>query len=105
LAYFPDATFSISERYSSKTFIHRLDDIADVSKNDQARVHAIKVLEAISDQADEKQRPGAAMLPGLQIVIVQSADSAAPPQIIGPTFAAPAALPVHTIDHDHAPAE
>jgi hypothetical protein len=52
--------------------IHRLDDIADVSKNDQARVHAIKVLEPISDQADEKQRPGAAMLPGLQIIIVQS---------------------------------
>ena len=84
--------------------VHRLDDIADTSKNDQARVHAIKVLEQIADQADEKQRPGAAMLPGLQIV-VYSPGSSVPPQIIGPAFDAPAALPTRTIDHDVAPAE
>jgi hypothetical protein len=49
--------------------VHRLDNIADVSKNDMARVGAIKALEVITDQADER-RPST-ILPGLQIVIVQ----------------------------------
>lgn len=54
--------------------IHRLDTIADDSKNDMARVAGIKALEQISDVADEKRghRGGIGQLPGLQIVIVQS---------------------------------
>ena len=55
----------------------------------------------IADQADEKQRPGAAMLPGSQIV-VYSPGSSVPPQIIGPAFDA---LPTRTIDHEPAQAE
>ena len=52
--------------------LHRLDTIADDSKNDMARVASIKALEQISDIADERQgKPGAGHLPGLQIVIVQ----------------------------------
>jgi hypothetical protein len=83
--------------------VHRLDKIADDSKNDMARVASIKALELISDQADEKQRPGAAILPGLQIVIVNGTNS---PRIIGPEpYAPPAALPTRTIDHDAAVAD
>jgi hypothetical protein len=60
--------------------IHTLDGIADKSENDMARVSAVKAIEQISDQADEKHRsPGAAQLPGLQIVIVQQAPAVAPP--------------------------
>src|ERR1700676_1483603 len=67
--------------------VHRLDKIADESKNDMARVASIKALELISDQADEKQRPGAAILPGLQIVIV---NGITPPKVFGPAPYAPA---------------
>jgi hypothetical protein len=74
--------------------VHRLDKIADDSKNDMAKVAAIKTMEAIADQADEKRHgPGAATLPGLQIVIVQSPGSTVPPRVIGPSFPAPAAGP------------
>jgi hypothetical protein len=58
--------------------LHRLDTIADDSKNDMARVASIKALEQISDVADEKQgKPGAGQLPSLQIVIVQHGSRAA----------------------------
>jgi hypothetical protein len=60
--------------------LHRLDTIADDSKNDMARVASIKALEQISDIAEEKQgNPGAGHLPGLQIIIVQRADAPAAP--------------------------
>jgi hypothetical protein len=73
--------------------VHRLDTIADKSANDMAKVAAIKTMEAIADQADEKQRPGAAMLPGLQIVIVNGTTA---PKVIGPEpYAVPATLPPH----------
>jgi hypothetical protein len=65
--------------------IHRLDGIAETSQNDMAKVGAIKAMEQIADQADERQRPGAVTLPGLQIVIVQGGGSTAPPRIIGPS--------------------
>jgi hypothetical protein len=82
--------------------VHRLDKIADESKNDMARVASIKALELISDMADEKQRPGAAILPGLQIVIVNGTN---PPKVIGPApFPAPA-IPPRTIDHQPAQAD
>jgi hypothetical protein len=61
--------------------VHRLDKIADDSKNDMARVASIKTLEQIADQADEKHRSGGQMLPGLQIVIVNGTSS---PKVIGP---------------------
>jgi hypothetical protein len=72
---------------------HRLDGIADTSKNDMARVAAVKAMEAIADQADEKQRPGSAILPGLQIVIVNGITA---PRVIGP---APVNIPPQAIDH------
>jgi hypothetical protein len=63
--------------------LHRLDTIADDSKNDMARVASIKALEQISDIAEEKQgKPGAGHLPGLQIIIVQRADAPAPAEPI-----------------------
>jgi hypothetical protein len=84
--------------------VHRLDKIADDSNNDMARVSALKAMEAIADQADEKQRPGSAMLPGLQIVIVSG--GTAPPKVIGPApFAAPAAIPHHSVELPHTGAE
>jgi hypothetical protein len=61
--------------------VHRFDTIADDSKNDMARVAAIKALEVITDQADERARPGAAILPGLQIVIVNGTST---PKVIVP---------------------
>jgi glycyl-tRNA synthetase (class II) len=79
--------------------IHRLDGIADKSDNDMARVASIKAMEQIADQADEKQRPGAGIMPGLQIVIIGGPT----PKVIGPApITAPAALPHHTIDHEPA---
>jgi hypothetical protein len=82
--------------------VHRLDSIADKSKNDMAKVAAIKTMEVIADQADEKQRPGTALLPGLQIVIVNGTSA---PKVIGPApFPAPAAIP-QTIDHEQARAD
>ena len=66
--------------------VHRLDTIADSSKNDMAKVGAIKALEVIADQADERTRPGPALLPGLQIVIVNGTAS---PRTIGPASLTP----------------
>jgi hypothetical protein len=73
--------------------VHRLDKIADGSANDMAKVAAVKALEIIADQADEKQRPGTALLPALQIVIVSG--GTAPPKVIGPAQLQPAP----TIEH------
>jgi hypothetical protein len=85
--------------------LHRLDTIADVSRNDMARVGAIKAMENIADQADERSPRGAAILPGLQIVIVNR-DPSTPAITIGPApFPASAAIPPQTIDHQPAQAE
>lgn len=68
--------------------VHRLDNIADNSKNDMARVSAMKTLEALSDQAEEKRRSGeTTMLPGLTVVIApgllpNSAPPLPPPAVI-----------------------
>jgi hypothetical protein len=51
--------------------VHRLDTIADASKNDMARVASIKALEAITDQAEQRDGPaGSTQTPGVQIVIM-----------------------------------
>jgi hypothetical protein len=66
--------------------LHRLDTIADDSKNDMARVASIKALEQMSDIADERQgKPGAGQLPGLQIIIAQYAGAGAPVEPIDVT--------------------
>src|ERR1700687_5642337 len=72
---------------------HRLDKIADDSKNDMARVAAVKTMENIADQADEKGPRSAVTMPGLQIVIVQGPGSNVPARTIGPAFPEPAAGP------------
>jgi hypothetical protein len=79
--------------------LHRLDTIADDSKNDQARVAAIKVIEQISDVADQHQRPGEAQSPGVVIQIINAPAPAlagiSPPMIeIAP---APIPAPRHKI--------
>jgi hypothetical protein len=61
--------------------LHRLDSIADISKNDMAKVGAIKVLEQIADVAEQHNRPGSTHSPGVVIVIQQPA---ARPIDIGP---------------------
>jgi hypothetical protein len=66
--------------------VHRLDKIADDSKNDMARVAAVKALEIIIEQADEHTGRGAATMPGLQIIIVQPAPV---PREINPTTIIP----------------
>jgi hypothetical protein len=75
--------------------VHRLDKIADESRNDMAKVAAVKALELITDQADEKQRPGAGITPGLQIIIIGGPT----PRTIGP---APAAIPHQPAEHEPA---
>lgn len=60
--------------------VHRLDSIADDSKNDMAKVAALKALETIVDQADVTARPGMQQLPGL--IIVNNGTAA--PKVIGP---------------------
>lgn len=60
--------------------IHRLDKIADDSKNDMAKVASIKALEQISDQADERFKPGMQQMPGL-VIVVNSGIAA--PKVIG----------------------
>jgi hypothetical protein len=61
--------------------LHRLDTIADASKNDMAKVGAIKVLEQIADVAEQHQRPGETQSPGVCVVIIQPAP---PPAGISP---------------------
>ena len=104
MAYYRAELAALRENLRARN-IHRLDGIADDSKNDMARVASIKALEQISDQADEKQRPGAAILPGLQIVIINGTSA---PKVIGPApfpapFPTPAAIPHQPVDHKPAP--
>lgn len=81
--------------------LHRLDGIADDSKNDMARVGAIKALQQIADQADEKNRhPGAATIPGLHIVIVNP--GTAPRTIDPPPFQRAPVLDHEPADRAHA---
>jgi hypothetical protein len=65
--------------------VHRLDTIADASRNDMARVAAVKALEVITDQADERRSSGIGigMTPGVQIIIVQPAPA---PREINPSI-------------------
>jgi hypothetical protein len=79
LAFFRAETDALRNSLKARN-LHRLDAIADDSKNDMARVASIKALEQISDVADEKRGPhGTGQLPGLQIVIVQAAARPAEP--------------------------
>ena len=72
LAHYRAECAALRESVRSRNF-HRLDQIADASKNDMARVAAVKTMENIADQDDDKRRgPGTVTLPGLQIVIVQA---------------------------------
>jgi hypothetical protein len=49
--------------------LHRLDTIADGSKNDMAKVGAIKVLEQIADVAQQNSGLGSPQSPGVCIII------------------------------------
>jgi hypothetical protein len=101
MAYYHAGLAALRNNLRAKN-VHRLDTIADDSKNDMARVAAVKALELISDQADERGPRGGVTVPGLQIVIVNGTST---PKIIGPApFPAPA-IPGHTIDHERARAE
>jgi hypothetical protein len=53
--------------------LHRLDGIAEDSKNDMARVASIKVLEQLADVAEQHHRPGQTQMPGVSIIIMQRA--------------------------------
>jgi hypothetical protein len=75
-----------------------LDTIADDSKNDMARAAAVKALEVIADQADERT-PRGAVVPGLQIVIV---NGTAAPKVIGPAPFPPAPSTPPIIEHQPA---
>jgi hypothetical protein len=57
LAYFRAETAALRENLRARN-LHRLDGIADDSKNDQARVKAIQVIEQIADVAEQHHRPG-----------------------------------------------
>jgi hypothetical protein len=56
--------------------LHRLDTIADVSKNDMAKVGAIKVLEQIADVAQQNSGLGSPQSPGVCIIIQAAAPRA-----------------------------
>jgi hypothetical protein len=57
---------TLRESTRAKNF-HRLDDIAETSGNDMARVAAVKAMEAISDE--QQTRGPASATPGITIVI------------------------------------
>jgi hypothetical protein len=64
-----------------------------------AKVAALKALEIIAVQADERSGPGMPTQPGLQIVIIQP--GTAPPKVIGfAPFPMPAAIPDQTVNHE-----
>lgn len=70
MAYYRAELAALRENLRAKN-IHRLDGIADDSTNDMARVGAIKTLEAITDQAEQRSGPpGSTQTPGVQIVIM-----------------------------------
>jgi hypothetical protein len=83
--------------------VHRLDTIASDSKNDMAKVAAVKALELISDQADVTARPGSQTLPGMIIVI---RTDGGPPKVIGPApYQPPVAIPHDPAEHQPPRAE
>jgi hypothetical protein len=69
---------------------HRLDDIAETSGNDMARVAAVKAMEVISDE--QQTRGPASVSPGVTIRIV----NVQAPSSLG------RAPPPLTIEHEHA---
>jgi hypothetical protein len=77
LAYFRAETAALRENLRARN-LHRLDNIADTSKNDMAKVASIKVLEQIADVADQHSRLGDNQSPGVVIVIQQPAAVPAP---------------------------
>jgi hypothetical protein len=93
--------------------LHRLDGIAESSKNDMARVAAIKTIEQQAD--DVGGRPAGAQIPGFSIVIITPAAPQSPraPAVSTPqpvTFdATPAPLaappPPELMEQDAAPVE
>jgi hypothetical protein len=90
LAYFRAETAALRENLRARN-LHRLDAIADDSKNDMAKVASIKVLEQIADVADQHHRPGDTQNPGVVIVIQQPAAVPAPNH----------APPIITIEPEH----
>lgn len=70
LAYFRTEIDALRNSIKARN-LHRLDGIADSSRNDMAKIGAIKAIEQIADTAEEKHRNPGGQLPGLQIVIVQ----------------------------------
>jgi hypothetical protein len=82
LAYFRAETAALRENLRARN-LHRLDAIADSSKNDMAKVASIKVLEQIADVAEQHNRPGETQSPGVCIIIQQAPAPAgiAPPMI------------------------
>lgn len=77
LAYFRAETAALRENLRARN-LHRLDAIADNSKNDMAKVASIKVLEQIADVAEQHTRPGETQSPGVVIVIQQAPASPVP---------------------------
>jgi hypothetical protein len=77
LAYFRAETAALRENLRARN-LHRLDKIADDSKNDMAKVASIKVLEQIADTADQHQRPGDTNSPGVVIQIINNPAPALP---------------------------
>ncbi len=78
LAFYRNECDALRESVRTRN-IHRLDGIADTSRNDMAKVAAVKAIEQIADQADEKRaKPGGQQTPGLQIIIVQHAPALPP---------------------------
>jgi hypothetical protein len=82
LAYFRAETAALRENLRARN-LHRLDAIADDSKNDMAKVASIKVLEQIADVAEQHNRPGDTQSAGVCIIIQQAPAPAgiAPPMI------------------------
>lgn len=86
LAYYNGELAALRTSLRAKT-VHRLDRIADDSKNDMARVSALKALETISDAADATVRPGMQQVaPGLVFYI--NVGNGNPPMIIDPSASA-----------------
>src|ERR1700694_563297 len=84
MAYYHAGLAALRNNLRAKN-VHRLDTIADDSKNDMARVAAVQRLEVISDQAGD-QPTGGGMRPGLQIIIVERAP---PPRDLNPVIISP----------------
>jgi hypothetical protein len=53
--------------------VHRLDSIADKSRNDAARVHAIRTLESLADASEQHFGSRSSQTPGVVIQIIQAA--------------------------------